>query len=174
MSNKSLDIAKDLLPDSSRAVADNMAAITLKKPELKKVFLEVAFTNQYPWNMRSANILEKADELQPGFLKNDISFIVDSIPKATHDGTKRCLMKALGRYNLCEDDEICGKCAEFSFNFLKSATEAIAVRYHALNILEQIIKTYPDLKHELYQISLLYKDEVDKGLKVHFRKVLNI
>ena len=174
MSKNSLDIAKDLLPDSSRAVADKMAVITLEKPELKKIFLEVAFSDKYPWNMRSANILEKADELQNGFLNDDIEYIVDSIPNASHDGVKRCLMKAIGRYNLCEDDEICGKCAEFSFNFLKSATEAIAVRYHALNILEQIIKTYPDLKHELYQISLLYKDEVDKGLKSHFRKILNL
>lgn len=173
MSASSLDIVKDLLPVSTRALADKMAVITLEKPELKEILLEIAFSADYPWNMRASNILEKADDLQTGFLKDDLAFIVDKIPNATHDGTKRCLMKALSRYDLCTDDEICGKCAEFCFNFLKSGTEAIAVKYYALLILEQIIREYPDLKHELYQTSLLYKGEIDKTLTVHFKKILN-
>ncbi|MBN2727750.1 MAG: hypothetical protein JXR53_00845 [Bacteroidales bacterium] len=173
MSKKSLDIAKDLLPESSRALADKMAVITLGKLELKEIFLEVAFSADYPWNMRASNILEKADDLQKGFLSENLSFIVNNIPNATHDGTKRCLMKALSRYDLCTDDEICGKCAEFCFKFLKSGTEAIAVKYYALIILDQIIRAYPDLKHELYQTSMLQKDVIDKTLTVHFKKILN-
>ena len=174
MNVNSLDIAKDLLPESSRALADKMAVITLEKPKLKEAFLNVAFSDEYPWNMRASNVLEKADNLQKGFLYDHLSFIVNNIPNVTHDGTKRCLMKALIRYDLCADEEICGKCAEFCFNFLTSGTEAIAVKYYALLILEQIIRVYPELKHELYQTSLLYKDEINKGLKRHFNKILNI
>jgi hypothetical protein len=86
--------------------------------------------DDHPW------LVEKHLESLILNLQNDIDVVV-----------KRNTVRVLQFVDIPED--LLGNAAEICFSFLNSGKEPVAVRAHAMTILYNIVKKYPELKEEL-------------------------
>lgn len=140
---------KKLLFDSGRATADHAADILLKKPELLEGFKMLAFSDEYPFDMRASNCIEKADELQHGFAASLIPDILNRLPVFKNDGPRRQFLRMLVRYTHEINEDDTGKLYDLSFNISCDPTQAIGIRHNAIRVLEELSMRYPELKNEI-------------------------
>ncbi|MPM31023.1 hypothetical protein SDC9_77576 [bioreactor metagenome] len=146
---KKEEAIKELLFDSGRATADAAAELLLKKPELLADFAALAFSNEYPFDMRASNVIEKADELKHGFAAELIPDILERMKGFRNDGPKRQFLRMLIRYVKEMDEDYTGLLYDLCFGFSCSPGQSVAIRHNSLQVLARLCKRYPELKPEI-------------------------
>ncbi|HBG71901.1 MAG: hypothetical protein A2W93_04960 [Bacteroidetes bacterium GWF2_43_63] len=155
-----LDAIKKLLFDSCRATADYAVDLLLKKPELLAGFETLAFSDNYPFDMRSSNVIEKADEIKHGFAADMIPRIVQHLTLFKSDGPRRQFLRMLARYVHEIDEDYTGILYDACFEFACDPAQPVAVRHNALLVIGKLCVRYPDLKNEIYSaLELRSNDE---------------
>jgi hypothetical protein len=147
--NEQIEVIKKMLFDSCRATADYSANVLLKKPELLQIFETMAFSDEYPFDMRASNVIEKADDLRPGFARQLIPKIIRHLTVFKNDGPRRQFLRMLSRYVDEMDENDTGLLYDVCFAFVCDKAQPVAVRHNALLVIESICRRYPDLKNEI-------------------------
>ncbi len=141
---------KKLLFDSGRATANHAVDILLKKPDLLEGFETLAFSDEYPFDMRASNCIEKADELKHGFAQSLIPKIVQHLTTFKNDGPRRQFLRMLSRYIAELDEDYTGLLYDACFAFACDPAHPVAVRHNSLLVIEGLCQRYPELKNEIF------------------------
>ena len=141
---------KKLLFDSCRATADHAVEILLKKPELLADFETIAFSDEYPFDMRASNVIEKADEVKHGFAQNLIPKIIQQLSVFKNDGPRRQFLRMLARYVHDIDEDYTGLLYDDCFAFACDPAQPVAVRHNALRVIAGLCERYPELENEIF------------------------
>lgn len=148
--NEQIVAIKKLLFDSCRATADYAVELLLKKPELLSGFETIAFSDEYPFDMRSSNVIEKADEIQHGFAAYMIPRVVQHLTLFKSDGPRRQFLRMLARYVHKIDEDFTGILYDACYAFACDSAQPVAVRHNALLVIGELCVRYPDLKNEIF------------------------
>lgn len=143
------DAIKELLFDSGRATADHAVDLLLQKPALLNGFSMLAFSDQYPFDMRSSNVIEKADEQCAGFAASLIPDIIQRLTKFKNDGPRRQFLRMLTRYVHEMDEDFTGILYDACYGFACDPGQPVAVRHNSVRILGELARRYPDLMTEI-------------------------
>jgi len=140
---------KELLFDSARSTADLAVDVLLDKPELLVGFSELAFSNEYPFDMRSSNVIEKADEICPGFAGKLVPEIINHLRDFKNDGPRRQFLRMLIRYTDSMDEDLTGLLYDACYAFACDPGQPIGIRHNAIRVLNGLCRRYPELKSEI-------------------------
>ena len=96
---------------------------------------------------RAAWLLSHCCDDHPWLVDKHIGSIILNLQNKINDAVKRNTLRVLQLKQIPED--LHGVTAEVCFKFLNSGKEPIAIKAHAMTILFNIVKIYPELKEEL-------------------------
>jgi len=119
----------------------------------KRLFSEMlrfALHEADPYAWRAAWILDGCDELDSSLSEPHISDIIHRLPGLASEGSRRSLLRLLCRHEIPEDDQ--GLLADQCFQYLVSELHPLAVKVHAMQILYNLTKIYPELGQELITV----------------------
>lgn len=103
--------------------------------------------NEYRVTQRAAWVVAHCIEAHPWLVKKHLKSMIENLQNTVHDAVKRNTIRILQFVEIPED--LLGITAEICFSFLNSAKSPIAIKAHAMSVLFEIVKKYPDLKEEL-------------------------
>jgi len=125
---------------------------TLKRGDVSFDFvLSTALSHRQPQARYCAWIISHYLPHNTSAIDSRVDEIIAFIPRATHTGHTRELLRWLAMYlpkNATREGELFDTCV----NLLRSMTTPIGVKTHALTILETIARRYPDLLPEYKEL----------------------
>lgn len=139
----------DILSDSGRATADMAVDIISQKPELFKEAYELCMQQDGKMAMRAARVVWLVGENMPEIFKPYYTDMVNRLPDLTHSSVKRCMLKLLSVTDLSREEELNGIIIDVCFKCVNDSEEDVAIRGYALQVLERMIKLYPEVTGEL-------------------------
>jgi hypothetical protein len=111
--------------------------------ELMTLFLG----NEYRVTQRAAWVVSHCADEYPFLLQKHIKPMILNLQNDVNDSVKRNTVRALRDIEIPKD--LHGITTEICFSLLKSGKEPVAIKIHAMVILQNIVKIYPELKDEL-------------------------
>ncbi len=164
----------DSLFNSTRSLAEATSDLLLKRPDLLPDYLEVAFSDISPYNMRATNMIEKADEKQAGYAASLAPQIIDRLDGFVHPGQRRCFLRMLIRYVHILDEEETGKLYDICYAYAINFAQPIAVRHNSIRVLDAIGKKYPEIADDINLALKLRLDEEQEPFKNWLKKYLGV
>jgi hypothetical protein len=140
---------EEILTDSGRATADMAVDIISQKPELFSEAYDLCMKQDGKMSMRAARVVWLVAEEMHALFKPYFSDMVYRLPELTHSSVKRCMLKILSVYDLSDQEELHGIIIDVCFSRVNDPEEEIAVRGYSLQVLERMIKIYPEVTGEL-------------------------
>lgn len=119
-------------------------------PEHIGILMNIAMDDSLKDSWRACWLINKIQEKQPLLFETYVDRIIDFLLKTNDSSKKREFLRLICLYSIPE--EKAGLMLDFCINQFTSASEPIAVRVHAMQILFNISETEPDLKYELIQL----------------------
>ena len=163
---------KDQLVDSSRMIADMVTAYIGDDQDKFDEIIEIMQKDQYPMAMRAARVAYFVSLKHPVLIRKHISNLIGMLSASKIDGIKRGVLKIMADTTIrIEDDEL-GELTELAFTFVQDAREKIAVRALSIEVLERIIRYYPELKPEFIAVLESMPSDISVALKGKCKKVL--
>ena len=141
-----------ILSDSSRSLADYVAASIADDDKLFRQVIDLAYQQKSPLSMRAARVADLACQRNPDLIRPYLVDMVKNLPGLTDMSVKRVFMHILIRHSWVEDDEAMGKLVIVLFKWLKDDAQSIAVKAYAMDILEKISAVVPELKIEMIAV----------------------
>jgi hypothetical protein len=84
----------------------------------------------------------------PEFMKNNFGKLLKNLKRpGMHDAVKRNTVRLLQEISIPEKYQ--GEIMSLCFDYISSPTEKIAVKAFSLTVLQNLSKTYPEIKQEL-------------------------
>ena len=164
--------AEDLLPNSYRLTADIAVNTIGDNQALFDEMMKIALQDKGPVSMRAARVIQLATEKYPELIKPHLACIIQALACIQTDGVKRSFARILMmEYVHLKEHQIAGL-IDICFNWFANATEKVALRAYALEILYAISKAYPEIKSELIAIIEQVIPELDASLRKHSEKIL--
>lgn len=167
------EVIKQLLPDSHRATADLAVNVLLQKPALLETMFAVSCSNEYPWDMRAANVIEKADEKKPTFAANLVSEILQHLPNFKNDGPKRQYLRMLIRYSMIIDEDLAGLLYDRALIISCNPAESTGIRHNAIQVLLKLTKRFPEIQQEVFETLQLRSNEESGPFGKWLREIIS-
>ena len=119
-------------------------------PEYIVLLMNIAMDDGLKGSWRASWMISKMYETYPELLVPYLGQVIDFLQKTTDSSKKREFLKLVSYYSVPEEKEalMLGYC----IHHFTSASEPVAVRVHAMQILFNISEREPDLKNELIQL----------------------
>lgn len=143
---------RELLVDSSRALADMAAEMVHKRPELMETLFEISLREEGQFSMRAARVFDLADEAKPGLAESFLDRCYRYIPGAKHTSVQRCFMRTLSRYPITDDEVLLGLYYDFCFKLITDQSVPVAIRYYGMYFAYQTCLLLPDLRFEILPV----------------------
>lgn len=140
---------ENILTDSGRATADMAVDIIRQKPEMFSEAYDLCMKEEGKMAMRAARVVWLVAEEMNALFKPYFSDMVHRLPGLTHSSVKRCMLKILSVVDLYEQEELHGIIIDECFKRVNDPDEEIAIRGYSLQVLERMIKFYPEVTGEL-------------------------
>lgn len=109
--------------------------------------LEAMFHLNDPLKWRAAWIIDGCDEKNPGLASEHLHRIISNLDRLNSMGTLRSLLRLLTRYEIPERHR--GLLVDNCFRYMRSEFYPVAVKVHAMQILYNLSRIYPELEQEL-------------------------
>lgn len=104
--------------------------------------------DEYSVTQRAAWPMSYCVIAHPEFMKNNFDQLVKNLQKQNiHDSIKRNTVRLLQSMEIPHEQE--GAVMEICFNYVESATEAVAIKAFALSVLGKLAKKYPEIIPEI-------------------------
>lgn len=142
-----MTLTEELLNDFSKNQMVRLSNIIGPNQEEFDELMELFLSKDDKVSSRAAWLLSHCVDGNPWLIDKHIKTIIINLTKKTNDAVKRNTLRVLQFKKIPED--LHGITVELCFKFLNSGKEPIAVRAHAMTILFNIVKIYPELKDEL-------------------------
>lgn len=134
------------------------------------ILMDWALKADPPLNQKSAWLISHISDSDENILSRNFSNLIKELPKASHDGVIRDLLRGITKMPLNKIDH--GLLIDACFKWMNEGKKDLAVKYNAMKILERMIKIYPELKTE-FKESLQMQIEIDlTTFKIHAKKTL--
>jgi len=164
---KSLD---DIL--TGRLRKNELVSFLRKHPELFEETVKVSLQDEQPQSWRAAwligHFMENNDVVLMPYVDSFLSRI-----SGKGDGHQRELLKILNRMKLTEDQE--GRLFDVSLSIWEEIHKSPSVRGTAFQTILNIIKKYPELKHEIEHLTQShYTETLSPGIKHSFNKLIGL
>lgn len=141
-------------------------------PEHLDIIMNKALDDSQPENWRAAWMVDKIHEKHPELVLPYLSAINSFVLTTKNSGKKRHFLKLISQYPLPEVN--IALLLDFCINTFTNASEDVAVRVHAMQILYNIAEKEPDFSGELIE---LIEHEMEyhgsAGITSRGRKLLN-
>ncbi len=122
----------------------------VKKPELYRLLIEIAFYDENPKSWRAAYLVDKINDNYPELLRPFINEMIEQLKVERNESKKRHFLKLTSLNEL--PIEQLGFLTDFCIDVFTSDKEPVAVRVHAVQVLFNISEVQPDLKPEILLI----------------------
>lgn len=163
---------KQILPDSARATADCAVSLVMQKEDLMSLFVTAATTLNYPWSMRAANVVEKVTARKYSLILPYLETLIQYISIPNDQSSLRCLLKIFTHQKIICHEQVHDILLDYAFNALNNNLLSIAIRNYCIDILNQLIRYYPEIIEE-YRLTLLFMAEnEDNALRYKAAKSL--
>jgi len=148
MEKSAIDL-ESILSDSSRSLADYVAATVGNDPLLFTRLYDLAMQQKRQVSMRAARVMDFACERHPELIRPFLKKIIRDLPGLKDDSVKRVFMHILIRHSWVEEERLMGRLVDTLFRWLQDEAQPIAIKAYSMAILENITLLHPDLKNEL-------------------------
>ncbi len=142
-----MELQKDLLSDFNKAhtvgIAKKIGANQDDFDELMTLFLG----DDYRLTQRAAWVVSHCADEHPWLIEKHIEPMILNLNKQASDAVKRNTLRVLRYVEIPED--FMGIAAEVCFGCLQSGKEPVAIKVHAMDVLFNITKKFPELREEL-------------------------
>lgn len=153
-----MNLREDLLREFSKthtvAIARKIGANQEDFDELIKLFLG----KEYRVTQRAAWVVSHCADEHPWLIEKHIEPMILNLQKPVNDAVKRNTLRVLRYVEIPED--LMGIAADICFKYLLSGKEPVAVKVHAMDVLFNITRKFPELKEEL---KLAIEDQMPFG-----------
>lgn len=160
-----MNIRTLLQKDNSKA---NIAAITQwvgTSAERMQQLVDIFLNDEYRVVQVAAHAIGQVGEEHPELLLTHIDRFVERLQEdALPIAVKRNIVRALQYIDIPE--HLHGDVMNTCFNFLADPNEAIAVRVFSMTVLDNLSKSYPEIRQELVAI---IEDQLEQGCTPAFR-----
>jgi hypothetical protein len=119
-------------------------------PEHVGIIMTKVLDDSQPENWRAAWMIDKIHDKFPELIEPYMPLMTDFVLTTKNHGKKRHLLKLIGLYDIPE--EKMGTLLNFCLDIFTSASEPVAVRVHAMQILYNIAQKEPDFAGELIEL----------------------
>ena len=122
----------------------------VKKPELYRLLIEIAFYDENPKSWRAAYLVDKINDNYSELLRPFMNEMIEQLKVERNESKKRHFLKLISLNEL--PIEQLGFLTDFCIDVFTSDKEPVAVRVHAMQVLFNISEVQPDLKPEILLI----------------------
>ncbi|MDF1573584.1 MAG: hypothetical protein P1P86_00125 [Bacteroidales bacterium] len=129
---------------------DLLIAEVVKSESHFSQLYDLALHEKDPLAWRAGWILDGSDEKRPELARKHIPAIVEALPTLESLGTLRSLLRLLSRHDIPEEKQ--GLLIDLCFGYLHSEKYPVAVKAHAMQIIYNHVRIYPELKVEFLSI----------------------
>jgi hypothetical protein len=161
----------DFLHETSRKTFDYLAGVTGDDPVRFAELMHIALNGKGSKAMRAAAVAETITRTCPWLFEIYIPEVLERVRSLSHNGQRRNLLKILTRYEL--DESLAGKAVNLSFSVMEDASENVAAKVYAMEILFNLCKKHPELGRELYDFIEAVWDRESDGFKARGRMYRN-
>ena len=119
-------------------------------PEYLGLLMKTAMDDRLKDSWRACWLINKIHEKNPGMFESYVCQIIDFLLNTSDSSKKRELLKLICFYPIPDDKA--GLILDYCLNQFTSASEPVAVRVHAMQMLFNISEREPELKPELIQL----------------------
>lgn len=119
-------------------------------PELLDILMKLALDDSEDKNWRAAWMVDKIHEKHPELIIPYLPVLTDFVMVTRNAGKKRHLLKLISFHEISQDRM--GPLLNFCIETMTSASEPIAVRAHAMQVLYNIALSEPDFAPELMEL----------------------
>ena len=136
--------------------------------ELMALFL----SDEYRMVQRSAWVLSKVGERYPHLLEPYLPQLIGALREPLHSAVQRNVLKVLADTEIPVPEELEGPLVDQSFELLADPKVPVAIRVHAMQLLANLCRSYPELGIELKAIIEDNMEHGSAGFRSRGRKVL--
>lgn len=119
-------------------------------PEYLSALMKLAFDESSPRNWRAAWMVDKIHEKHPELVIPYLPAMTEFVLTTKNAGKKRHLLKLISLHDIPEEQ--IAILLDFCIQVFTSASEPIAVRAHAMQVLYNIAQKEPDFSGELIEL----------------------
>lgn len=160
-----MDIREELLKEHSKENAERIAAWVVTTPERMQQFIHLFLTDVYRVVQRAAHVVGKVGDSHPELLAPYLDQMVQRMQQPdVHVAVKRNVVRVLQFITIPE--HLHGDVMNLCFDLLADPNETVAVRVFSMTVLDNLSKTYPEIRQELKAI---IEDQLEQGCTAAFR-----
>lgn len=167
-----MNLEAEILKEHSKNQTIRIASFIGNDKKRFKEFIQLFMRGNYRLTQRSAWILIYCVMNHPELITPYHTLLIKKIGEpGIHDSVKRNILKVWTVIPLPE--KYFGEVYSMCYQYLRSIDEPVAVKVHAMTVMERIVKIYPGLKNEL---QILIEDMMPFGKPAIIsrgRKILN-
>ena len=145
-----MDIRGQLSAETSRRNTDFTIHVIGTNKDHFRELIEIILTEEDPLPMRASWVVEGITETSPELILPYMDKLIKNLPKFTHPGTLRNLLKIFSRMKIPVRHH--GYMADLCYGWLKKENLQVAVKVYAMQIIANMVYIYPDLKNEFFEV----------------------
>ncbi len=151
-----MDLRETILREHSKENCNKIISwIGSDKKRFDQLF-ELFLNGEYRVTQRAAWPLSFCVIVHPSLIKNDFKRLINNLRKPDlHDSIKRNTVRLLQFVDIPADQE--GAVMELCFDYVSSASEAVAIKAFSLTVLGRLARKYPEI---IPEIKLLIEDQI--------------
>jgi hypothetical protein len=120
------------------------------EPENLQLLMDLAFENRHPKSWRAAYIADQINDDHPELIAPFISPMISTLKTETNSSKKRHYLKLISQHKFSQKHQ--AFLVDYCLKCFTSASEPVANRVHAMQILFHISEKEPGFKPELLSI----------------------
>lgn len=133
------DRSKTSIVRLSKAIAGN--------PEMLKEIVRIIYSENAPLPLYASRVLTDLSEKHPQLIRPYVSRLINTVRDFKVSGVKRHILRTLATQEI--PHKLQGKMVSICFDFILDASEPVAVKVFALEILSRLSAMHPGLKSEI-------------------------
>lgn len=149
---------------------DMLVELASARQELVAKLWNIYFSGEEPYSRKAAWVLDTGSEKNNAWIEPHLETLVSKLSGFTHDAQIRHGLRMISRVRIAEMQK--AEVINFCFDQLLSSGTAVAVKFHAMNILYDLSWEYPEIKHELADCIEFQMLEGTPGFKSIGKKIL--
>lgn len=163
---------KDLLADSSRALADLTANIVYENPDLFGNLIDLALSEESPYAQRASRVVAICSLQYPELFVSHRQKIAGKITQIKNESVERNLLMIYAEMPLAYTAKEKPVLMNLCFDFLISQRAPVSIKVYSMEILYKMVAEMPDIGMELYSIIESQMPFSSAGFKSRGKKIL--
>lgn len=153
-----MNLREEILREHSKDNCNKIVAWLGNNRERFDQLFQLFLEGEYRVTQRAAWPLSCAVIAHPELMKNNFRKLINNLEKTgLHDAVKRNTLRLLQEIEIPAKFE--GAVMKICFNYLESASEAVAIKAFSLSVLHKLSKKYPEI---IPEIKLLIEEQITR------------